>query len=107
MKAIVVCITTPDSGTAEAIARRLVDMKLAACAQVSGPVGSVYRWEGSVEAAEEWKVEVKTREELFGELSQAVKQVHPYEVPEIIAVPVSDAYGPYLKWLFEATEEAG
>jgi len=94
-----VITTTEKTEDAEAIARQLVERRLAACVQIVGPITSVYRWQGEVETAREWQVIAKTRRELFSAVEQAIAEAHPYDVPEILAVPVTDGSEAYLKWL--------
>ena len=96
---IQVLTTTDRKEDAERIARALVDRRLAGCVQILGPVVSTYRWQGKVERAEEWLCFVKTRQDLYGDVEEAIKANHPYEVPEIIVVPVSGGSGDYRKWL--------
>lgn len=84
---------------AERIARELVDRRLAACVQVIGPIGSTYRWQGQVESAEEWLCLAKSKQSLFAAVEQAIREVHPYEVPEILATPVVAGHAAYLEWL--------
>ncbi len=96
---IQVFTTTDKKEDAEKIARAVVDGKLAGCVQIVGPVVSTYRWKGTIERAEEWLCFIKTREDLYAELEKAIRAIHPYEVPEIIAVPVSGGSGDYLRWL--------
>ena len=84
---------------AERIARELVERKLAACVQVAGPIASTYRWRGKIETAQEWQCAAKSRRELFGEIERAIRALHPYEVPEILALPVLDGGADYLAWL--------
>lgn len=84
---------------AERMARVLVESRLAACVQVIGPVASTYRWKGRIEEAEEWQCVLKTREGLYEALEQAVREIHPYEVPEIIALPILRGSPSYLEWL--------
>ena len=86
---------------AQEIARALVERRLAACAQVLGPITSTYRWQGQVETAQEWLCILKTREELYEELEQTLRSIHPYEVPEILATPVAAGNPAYLAWLDE------
>jgi len=85
------------------IARLLVDKRLAACVQVFGPVISTYRWKNKVEQAEaeEWQCLIKSRQDLFRKLSEAIKAIHPYETPEIIATVISAGSDEYLKWLHD------
>ncbi len=81
----------------------MVERRLAACAQVVGPITSTYRWEGKVEEAEEWLVLLKTTADLFDELAAGVREVHSYDVPEIIAVPVQEGSADYLAWITQET----
>lgn len=98
------CQVTTTAGTrevAERIAVELVDLRLAACAQVSGPIGSTYRWEGKIENAEEWVCTAKTRRGLLPAIRDVLKRLHPYELPELVATPIVDGSEDYLKWLTE------
>lgn len=90
---------------AERIARRLVDLRLAACANISGPVRSIYRWKGAVEDAQEWGIAIKTTAALFPQLRDELRRVHSYETPEIIAVPIVDGLDEYLDWIGEETRQ--
>lgn len=81
------------------IGRRLVERRLAACVQVLGPLRSIYWWKGSMEEAEEWLCIAKTRNELYSEVEKIIKELHPYEVPEITAVPIEMGSREYLEWL--------
>ena len=101
--AIVVLCAVPMEFDAESLARELVERSLAACVQVGPGVTSVYRWKGAVEKSSERLLLIKTRRELFGGVETAIRARHPYEVPEIIALPVSDGHAPYLAWISEAT----
>ncbi len=95
-------VTTVDTEEkAQAIARALVEQRLAACAQVLGPITSTYWWQGQVETSREWLCTLKTREELYEELEQTLRSIHPYEVPEILATPVAAGNPAYLAWLDE------
>jgi periplasmic divalent cation tolerance protein len=96
---IQVITTTATREDAEKIARTLIEKRLAACAQIIGPVSSTYRWKGNVETAQEWQCVIKSRQDLFGEIEKTVKAVHPYETPEIIATAISAGSNDYLKWL--------
>mgnify|MGYP001086787762 CR=1 FL=1 len=84
---------------AETIGRTLVNERLAACVQLSGPVLSTYRWQGSIETSQEWLCLVKTRADLFEQVEAVIHRLHPYEVPEIIAVPIVAASRRYLDWI--------
>ena len=91
--------TTAAKEEAERMARALVERRLVACAQVLGPITSTYRWQGRVEVAQEWLLLLKTKRALYGELERAIRELHPYEVPEIVAVPVTAGSQQYLEWL--------
>jgi periplasmic divalent cation tolerance protein len=95
---IVVYITAPKEKALD-IARLLVDEKLAACVNVVDSVKSVYWWEGKVEEDEESLLIVKTELGVFGRLVKRVKEIHPYEVPEIIALPIIGGNPDYLSWI--------
>jgi periplasmic divalent cation tolerance protein len=102
-KHVIVYITTPDTQTGEEIANALIERKLAACVNLT-PIHSIYRWEGKVNREEEILLIVKTRADLFeGQLVPAVLALHPYEVPEIIAMPVVMGAAGYLQWIDEET----
>ncbi|MFN3982975.1 MAG: divalent-cation tolerance protein CutA [Caldilinea sp.] len=93
-------ITTVDSEEeAQNIAGAVVGERLAACAQVLGPISSTYHWNDAIESAEEWLILIKSRRDLFNELSGLIQQVHPYDVPEILAVPVVEGARSYLDWM--------
>ena len=95
--------TTERQEDARRIADLLVEKRLAACVQIAGPVTSVYRWQGKVESAQEWQCQIKTRQALLDDVSEAIREVHPYEVPEIIALPIVAGSRDYLVWLEEQT----
>lgn len=84
---------------AETIGRTLINERLAACVQLSGPILSTYRWQGSIETSQEWQCLIKTRRELFDLVEATIRRLHPYEVPEIIAVPIVAAHRGYLEWI--------
>jgi periplasmic divalent cation tolerance protein len=94
---VVVAVDTEEH--ASDIARRLVDERLAACVQVGGPVTSTYRWQGEVETAREFLLVAKTREDRLPELTDRVRDLHPYDVPEITAVPIAGGLVDYLDWI--------
>ena len=91
--------TTQTKADAQAIANALVEKRLAACVQIVGPITSTYRWHGEIETAEEWLCLIKSREDLYEQLEQAILETHPYDVPEILAVPVVSGNKRYLEWL--------
>ena len=96
---IIVLVTTASKREAEEIVQHLLGDKLIACGNIVGPVTSFFRWSGIVERAEEFLVLMKTRRDLFQRLSEVVKTLHSYEVPEILAVPVVEGSMDYLEWL--------
>jgi periplasmic divalent cation tolerance protein len=96
-----VTTTTGKRHDAEQIAAELVSRRLAACVQVSGPIVSTFRWQGKVETAEEWTCVIKTSHAKFAEICNALKEIHPYDVPEIIATEIVHGNDPYLQWLGE------
>ena len=89
----------PDAESAERLARVLVEEGSAACVQVVGPVSSTYRWQGRVENAREWLCLAKTNRRRYAALEAAVIRAHPYDTPEVIAVPVAAGSLRYLDWL--------
>jgi periplasmic divalent cation tolerance protein len=96
--------TTVDSkDQADALARGLVEARLAACVQVVGPIASTYRWQGAVETAAEWLCLAKTTGERFDALAAHVEAHHPYDVPELLATPVTAGAGAYLRWVTAET----
>ncbi len=96
---IQVTTTTEKREDAERIARTLVEARLAACVQIVGPITSIYRWKGKIETAGEWLCLIKSREELYGAVEQAIRYLHPYETPEIIAAPITAGSHDYPGWL--------
>lgn len=96
-------IAVPDADTAARISAALLEQHLCACVQTVGPVTSRYRWQGRVETATEFLLLVKTRRALYQAVETAVRALHPYEVPEIIALPVQDAGKQYAAWVVEST----
>ncbi len=95
---LVLC-TCPDETSAVNIAENIVAQKLAACVNVLPGVYSVYHWQGNVESAKEHMLLIKTSKEKYASLEKVLKTLHPYEVPEIIAVDISSGLPEYLKWL--------
>ncbi|WP_172386883.1 divalent-cation tolerance protein CutA [Streptomyces sp. MNP-20] len=102
---LLVLTTTDTADKADTLARAAVEARLAACAQINGPVTSVYRWEGAVETAREWQVSLKTTQERYAALEAWLLQTHDYETPEIIATPVTGGSAAYLGWLAAETAE--
>ena len=103
---IVVLINTGSEEQATEIARVLVDERLAACANIVSPIRSIYRWKDAVQDETEHMMIIKTRAELFAQLESRVKELHSYEVPEIIALPIVEGAKSYLDWVFASTATA-
>jgi periplasmic divalent cation tolerance protein len=101
--AILVLTQMPDRATAEALARALVELRLAACVSIGATVQSLYHWRGQIETAQEVPVIVKTRGDAYAAVEKAIRDRHPYELPEIIAVPIADGLPPYLDWIDRET----
>ena len=96
-----VTTTLPDEATAQQLGRRLVEERLAACAQIVGPLSSTYWWRGQVEESREWYCHLKTTAAVSAELSRRIRDLHPYEIPEIIVVTIREGDAGYLKWIDE------
>ena len=103
---IVVLVTVAGVEEARTIARSLVTERLAACVNVVPGLVSFYVWKGEVSEDPEILLVMKTRRELFSALEARIRELHPYEVPEVIALPVEAGSAPYLAWLSESTREA-
>lgn len=101
--ALLVLTTCPDADAAQRLAQILVEDRLAACVSLVGPVTSVYRWREAVETAAEVLLLIKTPADRYPALEQALRAAHPYEVPEIIAVPVQRGLDDYLDWVRSCT----
>ena len=84
---------------ADKIAASLIDQRLAACVQILGPIRSTYHWQGAVETSQEWLCLAKSRRDLYRPLEEAIRRLHPYEVPEILAIPILAGSATYLAWL--------
>lgn len=96
---LLVFTTLPDSASAERLAEHLVSRQLAACVSVQAPCHSVYRWQGAVEHSGEVPLIIKTTAERYPALETAILSLHPYELPEVIAVPIVKGLPAYLSWL--------
>lgn len=99
MKTLVLLTTCPDSETASHLAKTLISEHLAACVNIIPKIHSVYRWQDAVEETKEWLLIIKTLEEHYSVLEAKIQSLHPYQVPEIIALPVEKASASYLGWL--------
>ena len=104
---IVVLSTVERAEDAERIARELVERGLAACVNVVPGLVSIYRWKGQLERAEERLLLIKTRAERFEALREALVALHPYDVPEVLALPIAEGHAPYLAWLDENARPPG
>ncbi len=98
---LVVTTTTARKDEAETLAGELVSRRLAACVQIVGPISSIFHWQGKVEHGEEWLCQIKTRRDKFIELEAVIRELHPYDVPEILATPVAATSESYSRWLRE------
>ncbi len=96
---IQVTTTTEKKEDAERIARSLVETRLAACVQIVGPIESIYRWKGRIETTGEWLCLIKSRRDNYEAVEETIRSLHPYEVPEIVAVPFTAVSHDYLGWL--------
>lgn len=104
---VIVSTTTDSEEKARGLAAGAIDARLGACAQVVGPITSVYRWEGAVQNDQEWRVEIKTAADRLAALTDHLKANHSYDVPEIIATPINGGSAEYLAWLVEETRSRG
>ena len=102
---LLVLTSMPDAASARALAGHLVEARLAACVNILAPCRSVYRWQGRIEDAEEITLLAKTTAARYAALEAAIRARHPYELPEIVAVPISHGLPDYLAWV--ATETTG
>jgi periplasmic divalent cation tolerance protein len=99
--------TTGTREEAETMAAELVRRRLAACVNIVGPIDSVYRWKGAVEKSQEFLLLIKTTAEQFAKLRAALQELHSYEVPECIAIPVEDGLPEYLNWIEDSVGVMG
>lgn len=103
MQTLLVFTNLPDADAAHALAGRLVEARLAACVNVLAPCSSVYRWQGKVEDAQEVPLLIKTRAALYEAVEATIRELHPYELPEIVAVTVQRGLPGYLEWIVSET----
>ncbi len=103
MTTLLVLTNLPDQAAAEALAGELVETRLAACVNILAPCRSVYRWQGVTEMADEVPLLIKTSHERYAALEAAIRQHHPYELPEIIALPIVHGLPAYLDWVAAET----
>jgi periplasmic divalent cation tolerance protein len=103
MGALLVLTNLPDRAAAERLADALIEKRVAACVNILAPCRSVYRWKGAVQHDEEQPMLIKTTSESYAALEAAIRAGHPYELPEIIAVPVERGLSAYLEWVMTET----
>ena len=103
-QAIFIYCTVPDKDTAVTIGRKLVENRLAACGSFGSPVQSIYRWQGVIEEATELALTIKTVRENYSAIEELIVSLHPYDVPEIVAVELDNGLKPYLDWIVSETE---
>lgn len=103
MNALLVLTNLPDRATAEKLAEALIQKRVAACVNILAPCRSVYRWKGAVQRDEEHPVLIKTTRESYAALEAAIREAHPYELPEIVAVPIERGLPAYLDWVARET----
>ena len=101
--ALLVLTTVADRAAASSLARELVERRLAACVNIGAPVESLYHWRGRIETGQEIPLTIKTRASLYTKVEAAIRELHAYELPEIVAVPITDAFAPYIGWLHDET----
>jgi periplasmic divalent cation tolerance protein len=104
-QSLLVMTNLADGASAQALARALVERRLAACVNLLPAVQSIYRWQGAVEEAAEVTLLIKTTAARYAELEQAIRALHPYELPEVIAVPVCAGLPAYLGWIAQETRK--
>jgi periplasmic divalent cation tolerance protein len=100
---VIVLTTVPADADGRALARTLVEERLAACVNLLAPMDSVFRWEGQVEVDREQQLVMKTSQARLAALWDRIRELHPYEVPEFVVVPVIDGSDAYLRWIAEST----
>jgi periplasmic divalent cation tolerance protein len=101
---LVVLCTLPDEKTAGELARSLLEQRLCACVNIVPRIRSIYAWEGKLADEEEVLCVIKTTRDRFAKLEEAIQADHPYEVPEVIALPVVQGHVPYLEWVKKSTQ---
>ncbi len=105
----IVLTTASSEDEARKIARHLVEHRLAACVNIVPHVASIYRWQGKIEEAREWLLIVKTTAAAFGQVREAIAELHSYELPECVCLTMEDGSSAYLQWIADSvsTEESG
>ena len=100
---VIVLTTLPADADGAAFARGLVEERLAACVNLSAPMDSIYRWEGTIEMETERQLVIKTSRDRVVELWDRVREMHPYDMPEFLVMPIIDGNDAYLRWVAEST----
>jgi len=100
---LLVLTNVPEAELAERLARMLVEQQLAACVNILPTVASIYRWDGHIEQASEIPLLIKTTQARYTELERAIVQAHPYDVPEIVVLPLAGGLPAYLQWMRDET----
>ena len=100
---MLVLTTVADRAAGTALAQVLLERRLAACVNVGAPVDSLYHWRGRIETGTEVPLTIKTRAALYPKVEAAIRELHDYELPEIVAVPITHGYAPYIGWLADET----
>ncbi|MGH8718498.1 MAG: divalent-cation tolerance protein CutA [Burkholderiales bacterium] len=103
METLIVLTNLPDRESAKKLAQHMIEQRLAACVNVLAECTSLYRWQGKIEIAHEVPVLIKTSAERYAEVERAILSQHPYELPEIVAVPVAAGLAQYLAWVENET----
>lgn len=103
MNTLLVVTNLPDQESAEQLARKLIAARVAACVNILAPCRSVYRWQGEVGSATEVPLLIKTAEDRYAALEAAIREGHPYELPEIVALPIACGLPDYLAWVAAET----
>lgn len=106
MRYLQISTTAGKQEDAERIAKTLVQRRLAACVQIVGTISSIYRWKSKIEKAEEWLCQIKSEETLYHEVEEAIKKIHPYKIPEIVATPIVAGSKEYFRWLDQELRES-
>jgi len=100
---LIILCTCPDRTTAERIAETVVSERLAACVNIAPGLTSIYRWEGQIQREAELLLLIKTRQAVYSRLEARIRALHPYQVPEIIALPIQTGSAAYLDWITDCT----
>ena len=100
---MLVLTTVADRAAGTALAQVLLERRLAACVNVGAPVDSLYHWRGQIETGTEVPLTIKTRAALYSKVEAAIREIHDYDLPEIVAIPITGGYAPYIDWLVDET----